>query len=454
VEEKTRKQTLANTRERRKTQTCKTFELKITSNKLNKKDKEYFKMLFVEAKWVYNSTLAEMQAQENSWDYLKNKANGKIATATVLDKDRNQVTHTIDFLSSQMKQSTLETMQESIIGLAQRRSKGHKAGGLKFKTEENSITLKQYGITYKIVGNKLKLQGYDKLFKIRGVDQIPADAEPASAKLVRRASGLYLLMTVFVPKVETRNGAAAGLDYNVGGDKQIVVSSGVAFGFKFKPTKKVLREQRKLSKKRIEIVKGELLYTDKKGYPHYAYKTSDKLKPRSNNWFKNRQMFLIEHENITNKKADVTNKIVSFLSEYSLIGQQDENIKAWQRGWSGKQINQMALGGIKAKTKSLPTTVVIDRFFPSTQLCSCCGKRNQIKLGEDIYECDCGLIINRDYNASINNRSEAIQKVPAEYRELTPTEIESSVKKVNTPYVWISFISQSQKWEASPLTAE
>lgn len=44
-----------------------------------------------------------------------------------------------------------------------------------------------------------------------------------------------------------------------------------------------------------------------------------------------------------------------------------------------------------------------DRFFPSSKMCSCCGsiKRN-LKLSDRIYKCDCGLVIDRDKNASIN----------------------------------------------------
>ncbi|MFC5772898.1 RNA-guided endonuclease InsQ/TnpB family protein [Ectobacillus antri] len=45
----------------------------------------------------------------------------------------------------------------------------------------------------------------------------------------------------------------------------------------------------------------------------------------------------------------------------------------------------------------------VDRFYPSSKLCSCCGqKKVDLKLSDRIYECDCGNIMNRDLNASIN----------------------------------------------------
>lgn len=49
------------------------------------------------------------------------------------------------------------------------------------------------------------------------------------------------------------------------------------------------------------------------------------------------------------------------------------------------------------------TVIVADRFFPSSKLCSCCGKiKKDLKLSERIYKCECGNVIDRDYQASLN----------------------------------------------------
>ena len=47
--------------------------------------------------------------------------------------------------------------------------------------------------------------------------------------------------------------------------------------------------------------------------------------------------------------------------------------------------------------------IIADRFFPSSKLCSCCGniKRN-LKLSERIYQCECGNVMDRDYQAALN----------------------------------------------------
>lgn len=47
--------------------------------------------------------------------------------------------------------------------------------------------------------------------------------------------------------------------------------------------------------------------------------------------------------------------------------------------------------------------VKADKYYPSTQLCSCCGARKKLNLNERTYHCDvCGLEIDRDVNAAIN----------------------------------------------------
>lgn len=45
-----------------------------------------------------------------------------------------------------------------------------------------------------------------------------------------------------------------------------------------------------------------------------------------------------------------------------------------------------------------------DRFYPSSKKCSCCGSvKKDLKLKDRTYKCSsCGLVIDRDFNASLN----------------------------------------------------
>ena len=47
--------------------------------------------------------------------------------------------------------------------------------------------------------------------------------------------------------------------------------------------------------------------------------------------------------------------------------------------------------------------IVADRFYPSSKTCSQCGEiKKDLKLSDRVYKCTCGLVIDRDLNASIN----------------------------------------------------
>ncbi|MBR1506808.1 MAG: transposase [Eubacterium sp.] len=47
--------------------------------------------------------------------------------------------------------------------------------------------------------------------------------------------------------------------------------------------------------------------------------------------------------------------------------------------------------------------IVADRFYPSSKLCSCCGNiKKDLKLSDRIYRCECGNIIDRDFQAALN----------------------------------------------------
>ena len=56
----------------------------------------------------------------------------------------------------------------------------------------------------------------------------------------------------------------------------------------------------------------------------------------------------------------------------------------------------------KSDWNNIPV-IIADRYFPSSKLCICCGQiKKDLKLADRIYRCDCGNIINRDFQASLN----------------------------------------------------
>ena len=56
----------------------------------------------------------------------------------------------------------------------------------------------------------------------------------------------------------------------------------------------------------------------------------------------------------------------------------------------------------KSELNNIPV-IIADSFFPSSKLCSCCGNiKKDLKLSDRIYKCECGNIIDRDFQASVN----------------------------------------------------
>lgn len=93
----------------------------------------------------------------------------------------------------------------------------------------------------------------------------------------------------------------------------------------------------------------------------------------------------------------------------SFICMEDLNVKGMMKNRHlSKAIQQQCLGEFrrqieyKAMWNNIPI-IIADRFYPSSKLCSCCGNiKKDLKLSDRIYKCDCGNVIDRDYQASLN----------------------------------------------------
>lgn len=54
--------------------------------------------------------------------------------------------------------------------------------------------------------------------------------------------------------------------------------------------------------------------------------------------------------------------------------------------------------------------VKIDKWFPSSKTCSCCGSiKSELALSERTYHCKCGFTCDRDISAAINIKNEGLR---------------------------------------------
>jgi len=300
----------------------------------------------------------------------------KINEVLICGKDKKSETRPLDVISSQMKQGIRERLFHSICGLAAKKKKCVKVGRLKFKSLVSSIYLKQFDTTYKLKGKYLKLQGFKKGFKLEGLDQIPEASEITTANIVRKCDNYYLKVTCFVPKEEQLfERKSVGIDFGI--KKSLTFSDGEKHNFQFP-------------------IPDDLKYLQRQ--------KKNKLKKSKNNKKLDSRMS-IKYNKLANQKKDANNKIVSYITKkYEIVCIQDENIKGWHEKWFGKQVQHSILGGIMSDLKKKSHTLsLVDRYFPSTQLCSTCNTRNkELTLKDRVFKCSCGYQEDRDVHAAKN----------------------------------------------------
>ena len=111
-----------------------------------------------------------------------------------------------------------------------------------------------------------------------------------------------------------------------------------------------------------------------------------------------------------NQRKDFHWKMAQRLcSEYALICVEDLSLKGLQHG-HGKKMQDYAFGMflqiLKYVGKRMGTTIIeVDRFYPSSQLCSNCGEKNPETRDLSVREwcCPkCGTYHDRDTNAAKN----------------------------------------------------
>lgn len=362
--------TLRATKEKRKGQVCRVFQIKIQDNKLSKRQREELKMIFVEGKWCYNAILSSSSIS----DY-----DTKAKEVVHLDKDGNPITSTYSYLPQSIRQTIKTQIVSSIKTLNTLKKKGVKVGPLKFISTLRSINYKQYGVTHKILSSsKVKLQGVKGTIKVNGLEQIYGreEIEIANWKLLNTVDGYYINITTYTDKdkiiKKEKKERTIGVDF--GCKTSFVTSDGEHLNFKVRESERIKRLERKLSK-------------EEKGSKRYE---------------KTKKLLACEYRKLSNQKKDLANKTIAHLCENRTIVIQDENLKLWHKSHFGKTVQHSILGRVKGRLIERDDVVVLSRYVPTTKLCRKCGRINKISLSDRVYRCACGEEEDRDEHAALN----------------------------------------------------
>ena len=366
------RQTLIETRKRRQNQILKVYELKVDCHHTSKEDFRKLSGLFREAKWIENDVIASKDVFH--YEYKNHR------TVKNFDKDHNLVERKLT-IQTGVHQNIIQSVQHDIINLSKSKKHGRKVGALHFRRMCNCIPLRT-GMLKIVSSKQVSVPSFRKL-NVYGLEQFNTlNYEIADAKLIKKASGFYIKISVMTDKNNIKRvptNKTVGLDFGI--KDNITTSDGEKFNCSVQESDYLKFLSRKLSRKQ-------------KNSKRY-YRTLNRLQK--------------EYEHLTNKKNDDSNKLIAYLLKtYDIIYFQDEQISSWRRFNKGfaKNIQHSYLGRIKQKLVDLQKvnrSFEISKWSPSTKFCPVCGSLNDgITLSDRIFRCSCGYEFDRDIHAAKN----------------------------------------------------
>ena len=221
-----------------------------------------------------------------------------------------------------------------------------------------------------------------------------------------KADRYYVSVLIEIPNNKIADNSNEGIGIDLGLKDFAIVSNGKTYkninkSAKLKKLEKqLIREQRSLSRKYENIKKGESTQR--------ANIQKQKLKVQK------------LHHKIDNIRTDYINKTIAEMvkTKPSYITIEDLNVSGMMKN---KHLSKAVASQkfyefrtkLQAKCKENGIELrVVDRWYPSSKTCHCCGAiRKDLKLSDRIFQCDCGYIEDRDFNAALNLRDATTYEV-------------------------------------------
>lgn len=351
----------------------------------NSEQREYFAKCFGCVRFVYNHMLADKISYYKEF--------GKSLRNTPAQyKDEFEWLREVDALALANAQLQLQTaytnfFRDKKVGFPKFRSK---------KSGKNSYTTNNQGANIRIENGCVKLPKIG-FVRIKQHRSIPESCRIKSATISLSPSGRYSISVLTEydwepPVVELSKDRALGLDYS--SPHFYVDSQGVVADmphFYREAEGKLVREQRKLSL----------------------------MKRGSANYQKQRRKVAKCHEKVSNCRKDWLHKRSAELADaWDYICVEDINLRGMAGSLRlGKSTNDNGFGmfrtflGYKLAERG-KVLIKIDKWFPSSKMCSECGGINsELTLADREWTCDCGARHDRDLNAAINIRNVGLSLV-------------------------------------------
>lgn len=367
------RQAIKFTRDKRKLQVCKVYRVKIDQSALNGIQKEQLTRMFLEAKWLYNDILNwSNSSKDNSpFNYvIPSKVQVKLPDGSF--EERKLTT-----IHSQMKQEVQHQICNNIKALSKLKKAGLQGPGmLKFKSEITKIHIKQLQKNFIRRGKHfVKIPNIKGKVRVNGLKQIPNDVDFACAELLNTPKGYYLTITTYINKDQLVKKSliedTLGIDF--GCQTNFTTSKGEKINCIVEESERLKRLQQKLARQ----VKG------------------------SNNYKRTVHLIQVEYQKLSDKKNDLANKVVHDFLQYQTVVIQDEQLHNWHKSNHGKAVQHSVMGRVKSKLVANDSVVILNKYLPTTKLCTNCGRiHNEIQLWDRQFICPCGVSEDRDVHSA------------------------------------------------------
>ena len=221
-----------------------------------------------------------------------------------------------------------------------------------------------------------------------------------------KADRYYVSVLIEIPDNRIANNSNEGIGIDLGLKDFAVVSNGTSYkninkSAKLKKLEKqLIREQRNLSRKYENVKKG--------GPTQRANIQKQRLKVQK------------LHHRIDNIRTDHINKTIAEIvkTKPSYITIEDLNVLGMMKNKHlSKAVASQKFYEFRTKLQAKCNENgielrVVDRWFPSSKTCHCCGAiKKDLKLSDRTFICDCGYIEDRDFNAALNLRDATTYEV-------------------------------------------
>ena len=281
----------------------------------------------------------------------------------------------------------------------------------KGKNELGAYFVKDNKKDFEFYRHKIKIPTL-KFVRVKEYGYIPKNANIKSGTISKKADRYFLSLVIEVDDiVKTENKSIKGLGIDLGIKDTAICSDGRVFK-NINKTKKVKKMKKKLKREQRKMSRS------------VEYSKTNKIKLKECKNF-NKKKLKVQRlfYRLNCIRDDYSNKIVDEITRTKLKYITIENLKVsnmMKNRHLSKAIQEQNFFSIrtklinKCKERNIELRLV-DTFYPSSKTCSCCGEiKKDLKLNDRNYKCcNCGIEIDRDYNASINLEKAKIYKVIA-----------------------------------------